>query len=298
MRYQLSSFHHNFFDLMQCNPEYSCINHIFTTTIDNTEIVARANYLDHITSINIRTQLSSGLFASTNIKKKQLETHIKSYVMAISSLINLSDIEFQSLVANMVRTIPYSGKGLISEQHQIKDGWEITIKIPISDFETRLEAYNTSISKIKKVPQVETFDAMFSAESFIYNLNRNLQVLDPNGIKITEVNIGEIENTPILFVQFSNETIIFLQLEPDYKHIISVNMLKIKDESITSFTHKETAALLCFVPDQVKVATIFLKNFLSNEINLPIMRNGVTKRITIIQYHNSEKYLFEIHGKL
>ena len=298
MRYQLSSFRQNFFDLMHCTPDHSMANHVFKTTIDNTEIVAKANHLDHITSINIKTQLSTGLFASDTIKKKQLETHVKSYVMSIGSLINMDSFEIQMVIENMVRTIPYSGKGIKSEQHQIKDGWEVTIRIPISDFETRLHEYNNSVSKIKRIPQVETFEAMFSAESFIYNLNRNLQVLEPNGIKITEVNLGEIERAPILFAQFSNDTIIFLQLDSDYKHLNSVNMIKMKDESITSFTHKETAALLCFIPDQVNAATIFLKNFLNDEIELPIMRKGITKNISILQHHDPEKYIFEIHGRI
>lgn len=271
-------------------------NHIFKTTIDRTEIVAKANYLDHISTINIKTQLSTGLFASDSIKKKQLATHVKSYVMAIGSLINFDPFEFQMVIKNMLITVPYSGKGVISEQHQIKDGWEVTIRIPISDFETRLYEYNNSTYKLNKIPPIETFESMFSAESFIYNLNRNLQVLDPNGITITEVNIGEIEKTPILFAQFSDETIIFMQLEHDYKHLISANMIKMKDESITSFTHKETAALLCFIPDQVKVATIFMNNFLDDEINLPITRNGITKEIKVLQIHDPKRYIFEIHG--
>ena len=281
---------------MQCVLDYSISNHVLKTTIDNTEIVAKANHLDHITSITIKTQLSKGLFISDNIKKKQLETHIKCYVMSIGSLINMESYEIQMVIENMVRTIPYSGKGIISEQHQIKDGWEVNIRIPISYFETRLHEYNNSLSKIKRIPPVDTFDTMFSAESFIYNLNRNLQVLDPNGIKITEVNLGEIENIPIMFAQFSNDTIFFMQLESDYKHFTSVHMIKMKDESITAFTHKETAALLCFIPDQVNAATILLNNFLRDEISLPIIRNGITKKIGIIMQHDQEKYIFEIHG--
>lgn len=296
MRYHLSDFKKNFCELMRCNPDYTKDFHTFSTTIDKTEILAKSNHLDHITSISIKTQLSSGLFASDNMKKNQLATHLKSYVMAIATLINLDSYELQSITTNMLRTIPYTGKGVVSNQYRIENGWEVTITIPISEFETRLYDYNNTIHIIKNIPPVETFDEMFSALSFIFNLNRNLQILEPNHLKITEVNLGEIEKTPIMFAQFSNDTIIFLQLESDYKHFTGINLIKTNDESIGAFTYKETAALLCFIPNRVNAASLLLNNFLSNEINVPIMIKNITKNIKIIQLFNPEKYIFEIYG--
>ena len=276
------------------------LNHIFKTTIDKTEIVARANYLDHITSINIKTQLSSGVFASDTVKKKQLSTHIKCYVMAVASLINLEPLEFKMVIDNMFRTIPYTGKGIISEQHKIPNGWEVSIKIPISDFETRLYEFNGNGSKWKQIPPIATFDTMFNAESFVFNLNRNVQILDPNSPKITEVNIGEKDGTPLMLVQFSGNTynsFAFLELESNYKHLTSFHLIKAKDESISAFTQKELAALLCIIPDQLSAAEALLNNFIDEEIKMPVTNNGITKEIKIIQQFDPQYYIFEIHGR-
>lgn len=281
---------------MGCSTEYSMINHVFKTTIDKTDIVAKANHLDHISSITITTKLSTGMFATANVRKKQLGTHVKSYVMAIGSLINMEAFEIQMMIENMFRTIPYSGKGLTSEQYKIKDGWEVIIRIPVSEFETRLKEFNDLFSKNRFVSQIESFDSMFTAESFIYNLNRNLQVLEDNRIKITEVNIGEIDRTPLLLAQFSNDTIVFLQLESDYKHFTNINLVKKRDESVSSFTHKEIAALLCFIPDRVKAASILLDNFVNNEFDLPVTIHGNTKRIIIVHQQDSDDYIFSIYG--
>ncbi|MBQ6508506.1 MAG: hypothetical protein IJI07_03445 [Flexilinea sp.] len=296
MRYQLSDFRKSFIELMHCTPEYSVNSHEFKTTIDKTEIVAEANHYDHISSITITTQLSTGLFASENIKKKQLGTHVKSYVMAVGSLINMDALEFQMVIENMFRTIPYSGKGIISEQHRINNGWEVTIKVPVSDFETRLYEYNKSLSKSQTIPQVETFETLFSAKSFIFNMNRNMLMLDSYGIKITEVNVGEIEGTPIMFVQFSNDSFFFLQMESDYKHLTSVYMMKNKEETISAFTQKEMAALLCFIPDRAKAASFLMDNFLKNEIFLPVTKRGTTKKIKILRQLDPENYVFSING--
>ena len=296
MRYQLSGFRQNFFDLMRCSPKYSLVDHVFKTTIDNTEIEAKANHLDHITSITIRTQLSSGMFASNKTKSRQLETHVKCYVMAVGSLIDLEKDEFDMLITNMMRTIPYSGKGLISEQHPINNGWEITIKIPVSDLETRLYKYNTSVAKYKTISSIDSYNQLYVAENFIINFNKNLQVLELDKIQVNEVNLGKLDNISVLFAQLSDETVIFLQLEADYKHFTHITMVKMKDESVKSFTHKELAALLYFVPDKAKAASIYLNNFLNDEIPVAVDIRGIKTQIKILLQQDPDKYLFSIVG--
>ena len=296
MRYHLSGFRQNFFGLMRCSSKYSLVDHVFKTTIDNTEIEAKANHLDHITTITIRTQLSSGMFASNKTKSRQLETHIKCYVMAIGCLIDLDKDEFEMLIANMMRTIPYSGKGLISEQHVINNGWEITIRIPVSNFETRLYKYNTSAAKYKTIASIESYNQLYVAEKFIFNFNQNLQVLESNKIQVNEVNIGELDKNPILLAQLSDETVIFLQLEADYKHFTCITMAKMKKESVKSFTQKELATLLYFVPDKAKAASIYLDNFLNDEIPVMVDTNGKKSQIKILLQQDPEKYIFSIVG--
>lgn len=297
MRYHLSNFRKNFFTLMRCEPEYTLSNGIFRTKINKTEIVARGNYLDHITSINIKTLLSSGMFVSTKTKESQIEAHIKSYVMAIGALIDMSAQEIDMMISNMLRRIPYSGKGLISEQHQINDGWEILIKIPISDFETRLRDYNSSVrNQNPTISSAQSFEKLYSAESFIFNMNKNMHVLDRNSTKITEVNLGEFEKTPIMMGQFSNDTFLFLQLESDYKHFNQIHIMKMENETVSSFTQKELAALLCFVPDKVKASSLLLDNFLNEEFDIPITKDLKTKHIKVFTEHNSNECKFMISG--
>lgn len=295
MRYRLSSFKQNFNDLMRCYMDVSITEQYYKAKVNNTIITARANHLGHITDINIRTELSSGLFASTAKRKTELETHVKSYVMAVGSLIDMSPFEIQMMIANMMRTVPYSGKGIISEQHQITNGWEVAISIPITKLESKINDYNYS-SRHQTVPIANSFDELFNAETFLFNMNWNLQYLESNELKITEINIGEVEKTPALFAQYSNNSIFFLQLEPDFKHFVSVHLIKMKDERIATFTQKELAALLCFLPNREKAASLFLDNFLNDVITVPVTKNGKTKDIGLILQHDPDRYQFTIIG--
>ena len=161
---------------MQCNPSYSSLNHVFKTRIEQTEIVAKANDLDHIEIIKIRTQMKTGLFVSNKEKIKEMECHVKCYIMTIGSLINMDPLEIQMMIDDMMlRRIPYTGKGIVSRQWQIENGWEIEIRIPIVEFETSLHKFNSHLMSSKNFSAI---DASFSAESFVYNLNKNLRVLD------------------------------------------------------------------------------------------------------------------------
>jgi len=281
MRYQISAFQENFFTLMGIHPNNTLTNNEFRTKIDRTEITVKANYLGHISTITIRTELSTGFF-SENAKKKQLSTHVKAYVMAVGSLIDMDEYEVNLLIANMLRTIPYTGKGIKSKQYQIQNGWQVSIDIPISDIETRIKEYYSSRPKYITISPLPHMDELFNIESFIYNFNRNLCALELDGIHITEINLGEFEEHPALIVKFSHGNFALLGLESDYTHFTSVTLFKDNKESVSNFTQKTVGLLLCFIPDRKKAISLLLDNFIKSEVEIPFKTKNQEGKINLL----------------